>query len=672
MDDDYRWTQAGGVDWLVTPPIPGQDHAMAGVIIGYGRADQAMDRLGIADLFAAALRRELARPVDSSGAPPAEVITRLGATSLAIIFRGRPDDVEVAVRRLPAILADPEPLSVDDALRRRVAAGAAEADPLTGWEEAIAARYGAGPLALSTWQLPALPTILEAEVRALAYRLRPGADSVPAVGFTDDPFLLGVGWPAGHSVPRPALPRCDVALPAVIGTQQPFQLLSAVTGGDAAGIVAGYATAVTVQRRLAALDEQEAGVVGRAHWIGPELLLTLDRTRSPSPPDVTAEALEALDIVSELYPEGIDSLRREVVDAGAERTPGSTIALAMRRLADGTRSTPDARRAELERLTVEEIRTELARLRASVVLQIPAGSSAPAGFTVWRPPLPAPRGRRYVAAMPVGRWRAPREVLRSDGDLLYRTLDVNGHRAFHGVDLGHLALRLDRAEDRTLLIDDRFRVIDIAWPLHRGRGLRNLVDRATATVATTPMPVDGTDHLMLARATTRWRRNRWIALAAVIVAVALGIVGIVRPGAVTTGTPRQTGTHVTAAMGEPARLANGTMITVSDPARRSFQGQRLITAEVRFCAGGPTNQGGGDDQARDYIGPEKFSLVAGDGTQSGVGPFSGDSRAPLTAIQLDDGECAEGTISFTVPTSGAAQIRYHNVVDDDVRWTVPS
>lgn len=640
------WVPRGGVDWLLLPADPRS--VSVGGMVDAGLADQEWAAHGVAELTARVLHRELARPVEQAAGQvdQADVHVELGATTLVVNVRGSAALVRAVWQRFGGLLRGDDPVEVD---RSDLAAVGADVVPLHGWGEDLALRFGPTPLAFAAVTRLALGTLDADAVGAFLRRLDPAAGRHRWVCWTSDPDLMG----SALGAPAPAAPRVvdrgpdrRGSVPAPHGILLSGIVPAGAAGRVAAGLLADSLTTGLVHlRRLASEVRVTGHRLGNVSWL---VAVVAD-------PGLPREDLGGpLAGILQDVPFVADDVVRRAIDAHAAESDPRLLDAAADRLAGvGPGPVPPA-----------QVRDVLLDLVASVHLAVDPDAEPHDGFPALVPAAGPPRGHRF------GTWHtAPDTWFRT---LRRHTLGTHGFwvevraakgRSWHPmsvVDPRALAVVVEEGAELTHYWDASLRSVTVAWPLLRRPGaLRRRLAPARAAAPTLPLPAaeSGPAYRRAGRAA-----KIKAALLAALVGVALlaGGLGLVQAFAVdpttTAGVP----------LGQQVALSNGTTITVSDRFERATDPGPVVTATVRFCAGGDTRSGRSSPEARRYVGPEKFALVAG-GLTTPSNIVVGDVRLPATV--LAPGACAEGRVSFRSagpPTDPA--IRYTNLLGDEITW----
>lgn len=283
-------------------PFAPQSPVAIGVTFGMGLLDEPVAATGALNTAVAALRNELARPVETgpgtTGVP--EVVAEVGLDTTTIMVRGSRGTASAAWRRFPDLF-DPEVVT-DDVVPMRADA------PV--WPADLLARTGPSAANLA-WLRLAAPDV-HSQARVLLTRLHPAAGDVPAVFFTTEETLAGLAFPVSHT-----------PLPCRTGPDTRYVLPSEPAPGNARGRLAGdpqllastlvprsasgLAAATLLRARMesaAAVAGVDAKIDGQLNGTGDGLCLLLTTESALDGPDrerLLTEFAKAPDLVPDVW-----------------------------------------------------------------------------------------------------------------------------------------------------------------------------------------------------------------------------------------------------------------------------------------------------------------------------------------------------------------------------------
>ncbi|SDE56635.1 hypothetical protein [Auraticoccus monumenti] len=496
------WHETDGVPWLHLGRSDGGP-AVAGVVLGRGRAHQSVAGLGSIDAAAEVVRRELARPVETDrGVQQLQVAVTPGLEDTLVVVAGAPDDLAARLARLDAGLREPARLDLAAASRAQPAEG------LRGWPRELEAWFGAGPASLSAELSPRRSG--EEEVVTQALQAWSPTRGCPVVAFTTDPGLVGSAFAADGALPAPAPLRWRDRGPESVVPSFANNVLSARSPDTLAARVAQQVLIHTVNRALAISGEAQGLAVGTVA-AGGEWLLTLQARTDDGYDRASAHraVVSALEICRE---PGADELATHLATVRGEestRTLLGIVSMASRTLQTGRQQSTLELLGELDRLEEGAVRRDLATLLDQLLLGLPAGVPAPAAFPLQPvPDLPEGRGRtsthRSALLLPATDGRQLRTDVTRRGDVLTVRTGVGRHAvdaSSAAVDLSRTVARVDRGETYTVLVDEEGRRAAIPWLAIGGTAaLRRAMDEAVPPERRLRLPADPQyDHFVTDR-----------------------------------------------------------------------------------------------------------------------------------------------------------------------------
>ncbi|WP_029150862.1 hypothetical protein [Microbacterium indicum] len=268
-----------GANWQI---IEAPDEVDAiGVTWGLGLLDEPVESTGVLGATAAALRRELERPVELGagrvGVP--EVRLDLSSDTTSLSLHGPRDVIAAAWRRLPELLS----------ARLATEGVTAEHPGPDVWIPDITLRSGRNSMAVA-W-LGIAPGDVAARAAALAARLNPETGSVPAVFFTTVRDLAGAAFVIREALPvaRSGSWGDGTAWPATGADAESDErngnarfaeyaseaLISCLVPRTSSGVAAGYLVRRQLEAALRATTGGEPGIRIELHGFGAALLLAV-------------------------------------------------------------------------------------------------------------------------------------------------------------------------------------------------------------------------------------------------------------------------------------------------------------------------------------------------------------------------------------------------------------
>ncbi len=669
----------------------GDSHAVIGVTFGIGLLDEAVESAGTLSLALAALRAELARPVDVGDGVTfvPEVSVELGTDTATLTLRGVLEGVSAAWRRLPALFTRETVTAATVPLRP-------EASP---WPADLLRRTGYNAAALAWLQT----TADDAHERAgaLLARLNPSALQVPAVFFTTERYLVGLVFPIDRIEIPPFHMEKDDDGPAprtrwADGTP-------AWTGSDHD---AGPSRIVR-KDGTSMLDDS----LGLSPTSSGRVLFSVMVPRSASglsAAELLCRQLSALAANTIGYREGV---HLEVYGAGAAycvvvhsetaiqgparhellREAGKSLGVvpdAWIEDALGDAPGPAAPRIERERRLMglgawQEVTAALLRQAVNAAVDslhlnfIPATAGLDnakeadsAGYEPDRPQVFKSRVGRITHQACVETWEpsAPPSWINSL-EVREGSLRIGGLKAGHGqraritegVDTAAAVAVLEDQAGTLVIVDGQLRTLTVQPALfHHDKKLRGLLDARLAGVPRLAFR-STVDPAKLQRRIQRNKRARfwWLALPAAVVAITVGST-IIDNSADHAVTERL-------AMDRTATLHNGSTVTVWGLGTVPGDGQGVpdrATVQVKFCAGADTKAKDLPPETQRSVSPANFKVFNKD---QGFAALV-DSDGQLRGTTLHEGECATGELEFTAAQLENPRAAYTNEVGDDVVW----
>ena len=703
MNADDEWRHLDGVDWLCVEPAQPRtaDEAEpptveAGLVLAHGYAHESPAELGIGAAAFGALARELSRPRETSGPQVVAVqaAARVFLQDTIIRLAGSRDAVRLGLERLNALLSHPDEIDLAD-----------RPEPAEfGWHDwsyELTAWFGMGPVAWAAETAPVWSGDPE-EARRLLTRSQPAREG-RTVGWVTDPTVLpqhGDSPSTGsgrESVLRWREPSPVAAGPGAVVNTWANNLLSGRIGAGAVDLLALRLLARTLHRDLVEFRSLVGQLEISYEQVDADALFAVRALPGPAGFDAAAtraallEALQTFAGLAEVTLADELTRARQAEALNVELAPGSRAIDAFR---SGTRPGWSEVVAGYDALTVDDLRAACLRLLDHTLTGVADETTGPTSADpypnpqqilrpLWlAPDLPKP-GRPRIwrrALFPLGLEGAPGGIsrLRANSQVLEVITTAPNFKGAvrrfapqrRSVDLSSVAVRIDRGEAYTSLIDTDNRRFTITWPAFlRRRALRSLVDAATPPPVRVSAPVTEELSVDLRRRVTRAR------IGAVILAVVLIGFALLLFFHPVTGQNRaevQQPLTSNARVGTAITLPNGTAITVSDPTWHAIENgnrQELdLTAE--FCGGGETVAQNVDDNARNLVRVDGFSLGGLTPANRAVTP-SGVGASSLAPAELARGQCVHGMIGFSVDATTAPSggtVTYRNSAGDVLDW----
>lgn len=641
-----------------------------GVTFGLGLLDEELAATGSLSIALAALRAELARPVElgagRTGFP--EVLVELGSDTSTLTIRGATDTVGAAWRRLPGLFAGWIVTDQIDPARPE--------HPV--WPADLVQRTGRNAAALAGFQVSA--TDARERARVLLSRLDPASGRTRAVFFTTAESLIGSGFAVQEADkgPAPELQWAD-------GTPR-----RTATGADG-----------VLPEGLDALAKPATGNGPGSLPVSEETILLSTLVPRSASGLAAAELLRAK-LAETATHAGLDpdAIGIGMLGLGAEfcvflRTEGKLAQVTRQRvLKDFGRSmalVPDPWVEDAVRHTDHRLSPRLARERRVL------GLADDAGADTGRVRQALIEATRFLHLALDPGTHDPRSADRpkrsgseaSGRERTFRSLptgDVStGRPVTLVVGQGALALRTRVAEHGGgTMHETRIAVRDALAVLEDPAGTLAVVDRNQQVLTFHPRLfkhhrslqqlldplLDGLPRLGInndadpAGIALRLRRAKrppaWLLAGAVALAGFLVI-----PMVASSLDEPQVTARIT--IGETAQLGNGTTITATGFDRiPAAAGERetQVAVQVRFCAGGDTGTGEFPPETQRSVAPADFVML----NEQYVSARLVDSDSQLRRDTLQEGQCAVGDLVFQGEGLSVPRLAYKNPFGDDVVW----
>lgn len=652
------------------------EQVMIGVTFGAGLCDEAVEAAGALSIALAALREELARPVElpAGGASRPEAIAELDTDTSTLIVRGSREAVAAAWGRLPSLFtAD---IVSDDAVPLRAE------QPF--WPADLVRRTGRNAAALAWLQDAVAPNAHEL-ARALVPRLNPLVGQTRAVFFTTDESLVGAGFPASPAASRSSsrthwadgtLLRSDHAFEGEEGGAR-VELAAGSSSQSAPGAnpvlfsalvprsAAGVAAAHVLHRQLAATAANLSGDPLTVHagtaGLGAdycEFFLC-----SPAAGDGSRE--ELLEKVSRTLAQVPDPW----IEDALAKVQGSLPAIERERSLAGLRPEPGASTAEVLQVAASVGRS----LQLAIDLppiETEDGRDADPDVSVSGPSLRSLGRRQRFVTWASGRFAGTsvtgvNTLVVGEAAILVglKPSGLPGSPThWRGwVDTTRVLAVLEDQAGAITVVDDQLRMVSF-HPLlfRRSARLVRLLDEKLAGAPRLSCR-SGVDRTTVER-WARQAKRTFAVLYAVAAAFAVFVIVMifVQNAAGPAVKERLT-------VSDTAELKNGSRITASafeivppnpdDPEYR-------VTVKVNFCAGGNTSADGLPPEAQRSVAPGDFSLFGEDYSTARLVSSNGELRAET----LQRGQCTAGDLVYKGQQLENPRLSYKNPVGDDVIW----
>ena len=674
------WRTVGGVDWLTLDPAEVEDadtgYAQLGLVLAHGYAHESPADLGIGAVAAAVLEQVLGRPVETEDHRVVEpsVSARVGVQETVVAVSGEVAVVRRVAGTLEALLTTPgHLLGPELPTPRRV--------DWDGWGTELAAWFGVGPVSLAAeTDEPWLGD--PAQVADHLRSLHPGAGR-RVVGWSTLPALVGTVLADPVPFPdRPIAPLrwrepapCLVA--GAVRASHTNNLLTARVASSALTDAALHLLGRTVRRSLVELTRQVRGLQVTWDVVDDHEYYALRALPLGGVTDwvaVRASLFEALDATADAP----EQLLADLLETARRTTrEHALLPQARRTLRTGVRGPGPSSAEELAAATVDDLRAAVRAVLAATLVSVPAGELPPPGRPLFEPPSPVVAHPTVTRRSRVPVWLRgipDRQRVRADAGALAQTLTPKTRSEAPGalgevtttVDLTRLAVRVDRGDEYTVLVDAEDRRLTLVWPTyHRAGALRALVDAATRPGTALRRGADPMAVAQLRSDLTKARISRGV------LAVLLPLMAVLVVWAPVTGTPEQDDVVTTVAVGQEVRLANGSTVRVDGPQWRpaDTQATSVLVLDVRYCGGGVTVDDDTAEDARNYVTPDRFRLT---GTASASRGYYGFPVGSLEATSLGEGQCTQGTVAFSLDAERPPGIvvSYRNGSGDQLGWTV--
>ena len=669
-----EWRTYRGHDWLL---VEARGSHMAGLCIGYGELNESVADMGTLRYLAAALRAELARPVEIGpgrvGFPDVQVSA--APSNLDILIGGDLDVVAGAMKRLEEFFSRPElPDEVSD-----------EDVAHHHQTEDLVLRFGANSWTLH--QPGVKQDDVQVKARSLLARLDPTTGSCAHVLIADDVLLIGCAFsspPAGVAAvgtspggPEPSVEiirsiaddpnqRCGTVLSA----ERAHELMTAVTANSVAGDSALYLLAGLLDRTLSTLPQ---GLVGDEGLQFVQLLLgRVILFCVSSPTRIESEWLSEIHHRISQLPRVVsdDQVRRAIERA---RPSMSEKHRAMIRL-HGVEDRMD--------VGVDEVRYAYLQLLDTIHLIDDPQRSLKEGYPCLVEDLKAPRRPGLVAPG----WRSmeapsnnhlqwdclPHRVAIRGGRLAtWVARDVASYYAPRVVDLDHLECVLRDSYGGYRLVDRSGRQATVNPRFFkRGRSLQRRLDALLADVPVLSCDFDtGYRHYMEVgkRRLEQGRRRR--AVRRVVCVVSLLLVG----GYVFSYWLRMADVvDATVPLGQPVTLSNGTVVrAAAADSHRDDEGPRKHVYVLEMCGGKDTRASNASRSSQREIDMHNVHLQWNG--ENVPAPVVYDNSSDIQRVHhVKEGECVSGQIAFVVGGEpDGAFLEFTNPAGDRIAWEIP-
>ena len=665
--------------------------ALIGLTYGIGLLDENVEATGTLAIALAALRAELARPVDLGGGVTVvpEVRVELGTDTATLSLRGSVAGISAAWRRLPELFTSGTVTASTVALRPEVSA----------WPADLVRRTGHTAAALA-W-LKATAPDAHARAGVLLARLNPLSQLVAAVFFTTEESLIGLAFPVVPDGVPPIHSGWHDGRPA------PPTRWAGGTGMRNASERASELSEGLRSDTSSRLDDS----LGRAPTSDSRVMFSVLVPRSESglrAAELLGRQLSAVAVNTIGYQEGMllevcgvgGAYCVVVLSASVIQGPARDELLRAARLALGLipdawlgdalrwAALPSAARIERERmlmgLAADEAPSE-GLLRASINAAveslelnfIPAAAGLDnvkqaeyAAFEQGRSQVFRSRVGRITVAARLESWEPAAPPSWTSSLLVgQRSIRLGGFQPGHGrrdpvtegVVTSHAVAVLEDQAGTLVVVDDQLRTLTVQPALfHRHGNLRQLLAERLADVPRLSYN-SGVDRKKLQDLIRRRRlATTWPFAAAAAVAAIVITANVMNNSSNHAVTER-------VRMDETVTLHNGTTITVwgldASPgiADGPLDG---ATVQVKFCAGGDTKARNLPPETQRRVSPGNFmAFNEGDGYARLAG-----SEKQLPEATLREGECTTGELVFTAAELDSPRTVYKNELGDDVVW----
>jgi hypothetical protein len=671
-----------GCNWQL---VNGEDtQACLGVSFGMGLLDEQVEAAGTLSAALAALRTELARPVELSPGQVAlpEVTALLGSDTATVTVRGTTAAVAASWNRLPAVFRsgsipeNTDPIHVEESF----------------WPADLVQRTGSNAAAFTSFSV--YPENLHDRARTVLAQLDPSAGRTRAVFFTNDQSLIGHVYPVKQNDSAPLAGTWADGTPKRSATHgfhtgpAATDPLSTTAVGNAPGVVlgnnipvllsvmvprssAGFLAAQLLNRQLA---HRRGGIVSGTFKSGVEFIgagtefcavflseeMLPERERRLLLEDFATSMTQIPDawigdILAYAGTGGSDRLQREraLVGLGADPAPdvadiraavarsSSSLHLAVDPVAPGARGRQRAndRSAGTNTVAINELRLPIGGYSRRYK------SWAPRGFQ--GAPLPV------IPALVIGRESIFIEQ--------WQQLRMPGATAGNAADANNLLAVLEDGVGNLFVLDDKLRMAMIYPDLYfRSKALRRALDQRLAGAPRLRMKSKRTASDV---AEWRRRRRRSVGIATGLVAALLG--GLVAMAVVQGDRAEPIRDWIN--ISETATLDNGTTITATrfDIEHPTIdQSEYVVNVEVNFCAGGDTRIGDLAPDAQRRVSPKDFAMLNDDYLEARLV----DSGNQLREQALQPGECAIGNLVYQGQSLDVPRLAYDNAAGDTVVW----
>ncbi|PWC06125.1 hypothetical protein [Mycetocola zhujimingii] len=703
-------TQWTGHNWQLIDPE--DSLTMVGVTFGIGTLNEPLEAVGSLSIALAALKAELTRPVELGDGRTyvPEGLVELHSDTASIAIRGSLEGVTAAWRRLPTLSAD---AISDDVSPVR------PEHPI--WPADLLIRTGRNAAVLSRWQLTA-PDVHE-RASALLVQLDPSAGNVPAVFFTTDESLVGMGFPVreGAAALTPVTWADGTAQPDLTPGADPTALAN-----NRAGLLprpeedvlcsalvprtpAGAAAADVLRAQLQAMPaNSRAGLTVRGIVVGLGASYCVFLVADRVPDEATRRMLlgefsRNLGMVPDPW---FDIAAVEVSRQPSPRLERERRVFGLDPVLEATSA--DIRQAvacaaETIHLALGLSPAELDTGSRLNLGSIPGDLEPLVGF--WEPQLDGAHEFRSTGAngTPVTTVAVtPNSILLP----ARRPENMPGPATqWEGVDASRLLAVVNDGAGTITFIDESMATVSFApaqFPDpdqlmqivgYHLAGVVQLSFLSAVRLPNDPPPAPGGGS---APGGSSAPGGGWVpgGLSVAATAAAAGARSRRRPRPASSKPsrhwlPRVLGSLTAAALvtafmllrgvidgpavtknatfGDTVRLANETEITARDfdvVVPGADQTEYLVSATIEFCAGGDTEVNDLPPETQRTVSPEDFVMVNKDGQEGRLI----DSDDQLTKVTLDRDECTTGELVFESPEVFTPSIAYANELGDEITW----
>jgi len=653
---------------------------MAGLCIGYGELNESVADMGTLRYLAAALRAELARPVEIGpgrvGFPDVQV--EVGASSLDIGLSGELDVVAGGMRRLEELFAHPElPEDVNSE----------DIDDHDQMEDLVL-RFG-----VNGWTMRHMGVVQErAGIKAqdLLTKLSPAAGDYPHVMIADDVLLIGCAFTVpperatGGTMGERGAGRPASSMDIIHGiADDPHQrrgtvasvegshdLMTAVTANSLAGVSALHLLAGLLDGPLGFLPQDIVGDGGLCymHTLMGRVLLFRVRAQGCISGEWLSESHRRISRLPRVVSD--DQVRRAIEHARPTLTEQYQVVSRLQ----GTETQAD--------VSVEEVRYAYQALLDTIHLIDDPDRRPMDGFPRLVDVLKAPRRPGLVTPG----WRSmeapsnnhlqwdclPHRVAIRGGRLAtWVARDVASYYAPRVVDLDHLECVLRDSYGGYRLVDRSGRQATVNPRFFkRGRSLQRRLDALLADVPVLSCDFDtGYRHYMEVgkRRLEQGRRRRAVRRVVCVVSLLLG------GGYVFSYWLRMADVvDATVPLGQPVTLSNGTVVrAAAADSHRDDEGPRKHVYVLEMCGGKDTRASNASRSSQREIDMHNVHLQWNG--ENVPAPVVYDNSSDIQRVHhVKEGECVSGQIAFVVGGEpDGAFLEFTNPAGDRIAWEIP-